>query len=169
MPNQSFYVPPRFTPVGLARQQWVVDRWFLTFDGLIGRPATAVTLGYSNPSSPERILVRTEEASRELGEGHLAESAMHLLINAVDSGIKPPGGAYTERVQDLIRRSAQDFSGWPEADWNIAGKALVGRTREFSGAWCGYVSDGVYRGVAVVGYCVNRADVAFEDVASSHG
>lgn len=171
------YLPPRVTPIGLAPVDWAQDRWFASFSGLVTEPATSIDLGYGNPSTKQRLIVRTEDLSpgqppspqRRTTADELAFSAMHLLVNAVGAGAPPLGTTYARRAIAMMDAEAPRHRHWPPATWEVNGSEIIAHIWEFAGAWVGFGFVDQDRGLIVAGHDISPERLIFHDVVSADG
>lgn len=120
MANSHYYTPPLFPIIGLADRNWIRHRRFVNFSGLVGQPASGVTLEYSSSQST-RLLISTERLHPENTNGELAVSAIHLLTVALD---RQASRSWTD-IENLMDSVLNDVVNWERREASLDAHPLI--------------------------------------------
>ena len=125
--TNEMYLPPEFKLFEPA-DSWVDDRWVVGFDGKIGSPAQAVTVGAASRKGPARAIVRTEEPVH----GPL-DTDPHEFLSIVALSLMWP-----DRHVELPPSHGEP---WPLSRWKIGGREVAAHRYAAGDRWCGYWFD----------------------------
>jgi hypothetical protein len=143
----------------------------LSFSGLVGEPATGVSIAYSTDIGSQQAIVQTEILAPPPSDVHLelAFSAAHLLVGSLDPTSRSEGDRDTKDALARIRVLGEAHENWTATMWSIDGRALEARFQMYGPGWAGFALLDETRGVAVASCGLSGEALGLQSLGSSVG